>query len=209
MTEVTAVVNEEQAPEKNNDVIVDDVSTLKAQLNEATKTIEALVGKKNELLAETKAAKDEKRKAAEANGQFKELYDQMVADKTKLEEQMNEWKRSTRQEKVQNAALKIASDLAEGANIKLLSKFIVENLDKLADESGSLSDVALAEVAKSFEQNTDYASVLKGNKSAGGSAPGNTRGAQENSKVVDRDSFMKMKPEQQMKHINAGGVVTG
>ncbi len=189
------------------------------QNQEKIKSFDAVVAKKDELLKETKKAKADKQAAdaetarmaeekAHKDGEFEKLWKTAKQREDDLAKELQNIKNANRQDRIQNAALTIASKLAEGDNVELLSDFVSRNLDKLADETGALSADVFEEVAKDFANNVKYKSLMRDSKSSGGSAPGNVRGAQSSSKEVDRAAFAKLKPEQQMKHITSGGTVT-
>ncbi len=182
----------------------DDVATLKQQLAEAQKAINALASKKDELLKETKAAKDEKRRLAEQskteqetfaqkNGEYEKLFRQRDEEYKKLEQQITQQAQERRKEKIDLIATKVAVDLAKGdANkAELLSVFVSQNLQAIADEVGNVDNDTLTSVKKQFEADAKYQPLLGGNLSAGGSAPGNTRGASVNQKM-NRAEFDQM-----------------
>jgi len=185
----------------------ESIETLKSQLAEAQKAIESLASKKDELLKETKAAKEEKRKqadlvqvakqeqlaVAEKNGEFERLFKAEREERTKLEELLSSTKKEQRNEKIGLAAMKVAVDLAKGdANkAELLSEFLAKSISNVADELGRIDEDTLNSVRKQFESDKRYAPLLGGNLSNGGSAPGNARGAGV-SQTINRAEFDQM-----------------
>lgn len=211
----------EQSQEVENNVEQQEVD-YKALYEKTQHELESLAAHKEKLLDEVKSAKAKKREAdlkeLEArrlqeerdakNGEFEKLFKQRDKEYQQALEQMNKMKESYKREKIEVTAMNIANDLADGPNAKLLSKFIGDSLNNLADENGSLSDDVLNSVKQEFKTNETYQALLRKSKAAGGGAPGNMRGAQEDAKVLTRSKFMNLSAEQQMEFIkNSGQIV--
>jgi hypothetical protein len=208
---------------KQEDNGVNEVEQLRQQLADAQKSIEALVGKKEELLKETKVAKEEKRKQAEAaeqarkeqlavaekNGEFEKLWKQEQETRTKLEQQLQQDRKERRDEKISIEAIRIANDLAKGDPDKaeLLSAFVAKSLGSVADDYGRIENDVLQGVRKQFETDKKYAPLLAGNLSVGGGAPGNQRSAQKEGKEITQLEFLTMPANKQREYIVNGGVV--
>ncbi len=173
----------------------------KAKYEEAQKSIEALASKKEELLKETKQAKEEKRKqvelqleVAQKNGEFEKLWKQEQQEKEHALKELQLSRQERRDEKINLAAMKVAVDLAKGdANkAELLSEFIAKSIGKVADEYGQVDNDLLSSVRTQFETDKRYSPLLGGNQSNGSGAQGNTRSASVASKTLNRDEFSKL-----------------
>ena len=125
---------------------------LTAQLAEANKSIDGLKSKNDELLGETKKAKTQKREAeelarkeaeskAQADGNHEQLYKSSEEARLKLQNEHNNLMGSIANEKRDNAAMKLATELADGYNAEILSEAISKRLKwtdgtiKVTDES--------------------------------------------------------------------------
>lgn len=201
-----------------NEVVVEqevnEVDTLRQQLADAHKAIEALASKKDELLKETKAAKEEKRRIAESsrqeqealshkNGEYEKLFKQRDEEYKQLQQQIQQEKQERRQDKINLTANKLAVELAKGdANkAELLSVFVANNLSTLADEHGQLDTSTLDGIKKQFESDAKYKPLLGGNMATGGSAPGNTRSVGDTQKM-NRAEFDTMPVHKQAEYIS-------
>lgn len=211
--------------EENNEVSVDD---LKAQLSEAQEVassyetrVTAMDKKINELLEETKTAKAKAKSEAEAaeqakmekakkNGDFEQLLHSSEQQRQQLEHELNDWKHKVSAEKVRSESMRLAADLADGANAELLSEFVSRRLKytdegvKVLDANGQLTVSGLDDLKKEFEGNDKFKSLLRGNKASGGGAVGNGSGASAN-KEMTRSSFTKLNPKQQMDFVTKDG----
>jgi len=202
---------------------VNEVETLRQQLADAQKAIEALANKKDELLKETKAAKDEKRRqaeiaeqakrdqlsVAEKNGEFEKLYKQAQEEKQTLTQQLAQDRKERRDEKINGQAIRIANELAKGDAYKaeLLSNFVANSLSKIADDYGTVDTDVVEGLKQQFEKDAKYAPLLGGSKAIGGSAPGNTRSAGNDTKQLSMDDYNKLTPMKQLefaKQVQAG-----
>lgn len=177
---------------EENQVAEQQVETVdyKAMYEKAKADLDIVAAKKDELYKETKAAKAAREQAiadakkadtekALKDGEFEKLFHAKDKEAQSLSQQLQDLKNSNRKEKIQISALRLAGELADGDNIELLSDFVTRDLDKIADESGVLSAEVLEAVKKEFAGNQKFKSLLRGSKASGGSATGNTRGAQD------------------------------
>ena len=197
------------------------IEELAAQLSEANKSIDGLKSKNDELLGETKKAKTQKREAeelarkeaeskAQADGNHEQLYKSSEEARLKLQNEHNNLMGSIANEKRDNAAMKLATELADGYNAEILSEAIAKRLKwtdgtiKVTDENGDLTVSTLDELKTIFKSNERYASLLKGNQSSGGGASGgsNSGGA---AKTMTRADFDALDPARQMKFMQSGG----
>ncbi len=182
----------------------------KAKYEEAQKAIESLASKKEELLKETKQAKEEKRKQIEAseqvrletaqkNGEFEKLWKQEQQEKEEALKELKISRQERRDEKINLAAMKVAVDLAKGDANKagLLSEFVAKSIGKVADEYGQVDEDLLSSVRTQFESDSRYSPLLGGNQSNGSGAQGNPRSASGANKTLNRADFSKLDPKAQ------------
>ena len=205
MTDINEVVVE------TNDVPEVDYKAFYEEHKPTIEKLPGLLAKQHELLAETKKAKEERRKIeelskqeqmslAEKQGKFEDLYKQTLDElKTERATKAQE-KQERRKEKIDLIATKVAVDLAKGdANkAELLSVFVAQNLAAMADEAGNIDGDVLGSIKKKFETDVRYQPLLGGNLSVGGSAPGNTRSAGNSVNEITLDQFSKLNPMQQL-----------
>ncbi len=194
----------------------------KAMYEKAQADLDIVAAKKDQLYAETKKAKAEREKVladayraqkaqeekAERDGEFEKLWKTTKAQNEDLLNALKNLKDNNKNEKLQVAAMRISNDLADGDNAELLSTFVLKNLEKMADETGALSADVIESVTSEFKASTKFRALLRSSKAIGGGAPGNTRGAQEDSKILDRNSFEKLNPTKKMEFFKKGGTLT-
>lgn len=184
--------------------------------------VSAIRGKNEELLNETKTAK-QLRKDAEAaaqvaaeealkkNGNYKELHESAMKQLAQEREGRTRLERTVSTEKKEAAALKIAVDLADGANVELLSEFIARRLDhvdgglKVLDRDGKLTISSLDDLKKEFQNDPKYSSLVKGRKASGGGAGGGEKGGSA-AKEMPRSEFNKLDPSDRSKFCASGGI---
>lgn len=190
----------------------------KALYEEAKKSIDALAAKKEELLRETKAAKEEKRKAAEMaektkqeqllkNQEYEKLWKQEQEEKERIKQELLKDRQERRNEKIGVAALRVATDLTKGdiARAELLEPFIQRTLSNVADDFGNVENDVLLSVKKQFETDVKYAPLIAVNKSVGGGATGNPRSAGDKQKTLERADFEKLTQHERAKFFKEGG----
>jgi hypothetical protein len=159
--------------------------------------------------AERQAA-EEARKKAEAEGNYQQLFQSSEAERKRLMSDLESMSNKIAQEKVDAEALRVASSLAEGANVELLSEFVKRRLRvtdgcvKVTDMNGNLTVSSLEDLKKEFASNARYAALIAGPKSSGGSATGgsNSGGA---AKLMNFSEHQKLSPYEQMKFVLGGG----
>lgn len=177
----------------------------KAMYEKTLNDLNTVAAKKDELYKETKKAKaDRDAKAAETqrlaeeqakkNGEFEKLWKTASTEKEQLVQKLEEIKNSNRQEKLTIAAMKVATELADGPNAELLSEFVKKDLSNMADENGLLSDDVMKAVTDEFKNNEKFKALLRSSKAQGGSAPGNMRSSTEKQSIT-RAEFDKMNPQ--------------
>lgn len=214
MRTVTEVIND-VAEEVTNEV---DYKAFYEQNLDKVNSFDAVVAKKDELLKETKKVKAERAEAqaeaarvaeekAQKDGEFEKLWKTAKQREDELSKELQNIRMSNRQDRINNAALTIATKLADGDNVELLSDFIARNLDRLADETGALSADVAEDVEKDFANNAKYKSLMRANKSSGGSAPGNARSAGV-TKEKTRQEFDSLDQKQRREFLAGGGRLT-
>lgn len=198
--------------------VEEEVVDYKAMYEKAQEDLAKVVAKKEELLTETKKAKQDKAdqiaaaqradsEKAQKDGEFEKLWRNEELQRKALEQELNNEKHSNRQEKIQGHAMKLAVELADGdaLSAKLLAKFVHESISKMADERGSLDDNVLQAVKKEFQNNTDFAPLLSGSKAKGGGALGSGNSVAKNTKEVSRADFDNMDQVARGKFFSSGG----
>jgi alanyl-tRNA synthetase len=184
----------------------------------------AMKAKMDELLTEAKKAKSAKREIEEQSqvereriarekGDFEQLHRSSEERYQATVKELESMRASVANEKRTNAAMKVATELAEGANAELLSEFISRRLKyhddgvKVTDSSGDLTVSTLDDLKAEFKNDARYSALLKGNQSSGGGASGgsNSGGA---AKVKSRAEFEALDPASRMSFVKSGGKLT-
>lgn len=200
-------------------------------LNDNSKELAALVAenasmksKMDELLTEAKRAKQAKRdieaestaereRVAKEQGDYQQLHKSAQEKYESTLTELDSLRQGVANEKKNNTALKLAADLADGANAEILSEFIGRRLKfhddgvKVTDANGSLTVSSFEDLKNEFKNDARYAALLKGNQSSGGGASGgsNSSGA---TKVRNRAEFEALNPAKRMEFIKSGGTIT-
>lgn len=167
----------------NNDALVNELRAEK----------ERMQAKLDELLAETKKAKESKRQAeeeakaaaeekAKSENDYKQLYESAQARIREMEEREAKAAELSKRQKIESEAIRIASSLTKDtAKADLLAKEIKSRLSvdaegfKVLDESGNLTISSIDELVSSVKER--YAFLVDANGSTGGSATGANSGA--------------------------------
>lgn len=201
--------------------LTDANAVMTAQVATMTGETASMKAKMDELLGETKAAKEARRlsdaKAADdaaaaalRDGNFEQLHKSSEERYQSTLGELDKLKTGMAGEKRSNAAMKIASELADGSNAELLSTFIANRLVfsddsvKVTDASGQLTVSSLADLSNEFKNDSKFASLLKGNQSAGGGASGgNNSGGAAKSKT--RAEFQALNPAEQSSFARTAG----
>ncbi len=185
----------------------------------------AVKAKADELLSETKKAKQKAREEAEAKdqarkekakreGDFEQLLKSSEKERSSLQEELQTLKNKISTEKVKSEAMKVAAELADGTNAQILSRFIEERIKytddgiKVTNQNGELTVSSLDDLKREFTSSDTYKVLLRGNQSTGGSAPGNVQASGTTSKQIDRSTFDKMDDVKRMAFFKSGGTVT-
>lgn len=200
-----------------NAITPEQFAEVQSQLEKMQAENERLNGKiteanKHNKEAQRKAA-EEARKKAEAEGNFEQLFQSSETERASLAQQLEDLQSSNAKKEKDNAALKLAGELAEGANVALLAEFIGRRLKytdegiKVTDESGNLTVSTLDALKTEFAGSATYSSLIKGNQSSGGGASGGSNGGSATAETISRDDFNARDPASRMKFIKDGGKV--
>lgn len=217
MTKEAIMTEEAQAVEEGEVVETPevDVSSLQAE-NEAMKA------KLDELLSETKRAKAAKREAEELArkeaeerarkaGDFEQLHKSSEEARQQLMQELDNLRSGIATEKRDNAAMRLAGELAEGVNAELLSEFIKPRLKytdeglKVTNQSGELTVSTIDDLKSEIANDPRFAALRKGNQSSGGGASGGSKDGGSAAKQVARSEFEGWSPAKQMEFIKSGG----
>lgn len=210
-----------------------EIETLKAQLADLTKGMEALKSKNEELLSETKEAKKAKREAdekakAEADEAARKSGDIAALEKSwqdkfaKREKELTDenaaLKNNINGMLIDNVAVKMAGEMAVQGSADLLiphikSRLAAEQRDGqfvtvVRDKDGKPSAASLDDLKNEFVGNAAFAPVIVGSKATGGGADGGKPGGGAAPKAVTRTQFEQMSAQQRMDHSKGGGTVT-
>lgn len=155
--------------------------------------IEGLKRNRDELLEEKKAAAEARAKAeelakakeleaAKAAGDIgtleKSYKEKLAAYERKEKEQLEQIKK----DRISSKSMELAAELADGANAKLLNRFIRDRLDfreneiKVLDKDGQLTVSSIDDLKEEFRNSSDFASLITANKATGGGAKGSNSG---------------------------------
>lgn len=183
---------------------------------------QAMQNKVQELLTETKRAKESKREAelrikqeqeekARRAGDFEQLHKSSEAERERLQQELEALRGSIAKEKEQSTAMKIAAELAEGANAEILSEFVARRLKytdegiRVTDNNGDLTVSSLDQLKAEFQSNARFAALLRGTQASGGGALGSTSSASASDKVMTRAEFAQLSPDKQMSFVKEKG----
>lgn len=150
--------------------------------------------KVDELLEESKASKEAKRKAEEAarkaeeerarkEGDYETLASQYEQKYNALNEQLENERKQRSQDAIKREAISIASELAEGANAKILARFIEDRLRyegdsvKVTDRAGNLTISTIDDLKTEFRNDEAFGALVTGTKGSGSGAAGQGGGA--------------------------------
>lgn len=208
--------------EGDNKPTLDDVVAKNTDLQSQ---LDKVLAKNDQLLTEAKNAKSAKREAEDAArtnseealkkaGDFEALYKSSQTALEKATNELSDTKQGIANERRNTAAMKMASEIAEGANVELLSEFIGRRLRyedgaiKITDISGNLTVSSIDDLKNEFKSDAKYSSLLKGNQSSGGGATGSKDGSGAASKQLGRAEFDALNPVKRMEFVKSGGTIT-
>ena len=198
----------------SNDVIEEVANEVNAELDykamyeDTKKKLDTVAAHKDKLYQETKKAKADREAAemaaqraaeekAAKDGEFEKLWQTAKQEKEQILNELMTERKAIRTEKVQVAAMRLANDLADGDNAELLSAFVMQDLEKIADEKGALSAEVLEGIKNQYKANAKFKSLLRGSKATGGGAPGNQNATGHQTQTLSRSEFSKLSTVQQ------------
>lgn len=185
------------------DALAAENARLQAKIGEANKHAKAA----------ERAAAEEARKKAEAEGNFKQLFESSEQERETLAQRLAAIEAETAKEKINTVSLKVAGKLAEGYNAELLAEQIAKRLKfvdgdvKVIDGDGNLTVSKVDDLEKEFASSARFASLLKGNQSSGGSASGSRSNASGATNTISRAEFDTMSHVQRSDFAKKGGKV--
>ena len=213
---------EEKGGEQSGGGGADTVSI--EQFNDVKSQLDKVLAKNDELLSEAKKAKAAKREMEQAQieaqeaqakekGDFEQLFNTTQQKLEASQAAFNELSNKVAKERIGNAAMRVAVELADGSNAELLSTFIAPRLKytddgvKVLSEAGELTVSTIEDLKAEFQGNARYSALLKGNQSSGGAATG-SNGSGATSKILTRQEFDKLPPMKKMEFVKSGGTTT-
>lgn len=159
----------------------EDTSGLKQKVEELLNESKSAKQKARE--AEERAKREAEQRAKEEND-FKSLYESSEGEREKIRRELEEVRNGIAREKTDNAAMKLAAELADGTNAELLSVFIKSRIRyedgkvQVLDSDGNPTVSTVDDLKKEFQTSGRYDSLLRGSKAGGGgAAPSNGGGA--------------------------------
>jgi len=205
------MTDENQEAHQDDKVEID----YKAEFEKAQADIERMQAKNNELLGETKKAKEARRQLeaedkerAKKNGDFERLLQSAEDERNKAFEELNSYKQEALKQNINAKALKITNELkAIPESAELLAHFVANELKSIADEKGEVSETALNALKHQFINDDKYKPLLLGNQSNGGGATG-AKSSAHKSNEISRADFEKMDASKKMEFIKAKGTLT-
>lgn len=179
--------------------------------------------KMDELLAETKAAKQAKRDAeeqarldaqdkAKQAGDYEQLYKSSEEKVTGLTTELEQLRNNITSEKKETAVLRIAGELADGVDAENLAMLIGNRLKyhegeiKVLNDKGELTVSTIDDFKNEIKSTPRFKSLLKGSQATGGSATGN-RASGATTKTATRAEFDAMNHGARSKFFADGGKV--
>lgn len=202
-------MNEENQIEESS---IEQEIDYKAEFEKLRSDFDAVLAKNNELLGETKKAKEAKRQLeaedrerARKNGDFERLLESAEAEKNKALEELNAYKQEAVKSKINSQALKITNELkAIPESAELLAHFVSKELESIADEKGLVSETAVNALKHQFMNDDKYKPLLLGNQSNGGGATG-AKGSANKTNEMNRADFEKLPSAKKMDFMKSGG----
>ena len=207
-TEVSEV--QQEAPSIDLSQLMAENNAMKSKMEELLKEAKRAKQAKREIEAETQA---ERERIAREKGDYEQLHKSAQEKYETTLGELDNLRQGIANEKRNNTAMKLAADLADGANAELLSEFIGRRLKfhedgvKVTDVNGNLTVSSFDDLKSEFKNDARYSALLKGNQSSGGGASGgsNSGGA---TKVRSRAEFEALNPAKRMEFVKSGGTIT-
>tara|TARA_R110000782_G_scaffold22066_5_gene58945 strand:+ start:77 stop:703 length:627 start_codon:yes stop_codon:yes gene_type:complete len=183
------------------------VLQLEADMERVLNKNNELLGEKKKVQASNKALKEEENIRAKKNGDFEKLLESSEAERNKALDELTSYKQEAFKKSIDVKALKLTNELkAIPESAELLAHFIANELNKLTDEKGDVSETALNALKHQFMNDDKYKPLLQGNLSNGGGAAG-AKGGAHNSNEKSIEDFNKMDASAKMKFSTSGGKI--
>ena len=201
---------QQEAPSVDLSQLMAENNAMKAKMEELLTEAKRAKQAKREIEAETQA---ERERIAREKGDYEQLHKSAQEKYETTLGELDNLRQCIANEKRNNTAMKLAADLADGANAELLSEFIGRRLKfhedgvKVTDVNGNLTVSSFDDLKSEFKNDARYSALLKGNQSSGGGASGgsNSGGA---TKVRSRAEFEALNPAKRMEFVKSGGTIT-
>jgi hypothetical protein len=201
---------QQEAPSVDLSQLMAENNAMKAKMEELLTEAKRAKQAKREIEAETQA---ERERIAREKGDYEQLHKSAQEKYETTLSELDSLRQGIANEKRNNTAMKLAADLADGANAELLSEFIGRRLKfhedgvKVTDVNGNLTVSSFDDLKSEFKNDARYSALLKGNQSSGGGASGgsNSGGA---TKVRSRAEFEALNPAKRMEFVKSGGTIT-
>jgi hypothetical protein len=205
--EINNEVTEEAAVEE---VAIDyqaEVLQLKSDMEKILAKNSELLGEKKKVQATNKQMKLEDEARAKKNGDFERLLQSAEEERNKAFEELNSYKQEAHKKNIDAKAFKLTNELkAIPESAELLAHFVSEELNKLADEKGEVSETALNALKHQFMNDDKYKPLLLGNQSNGGGATV-AKGSAQNSNEKTAEEYAKLDMNQKMAFGKSGGKI--
>lgn len=176
MSEETEVAEvQQEAPSVDLSQLMAENNAMKAKMEELLTEAKRAKQAKREIEAETQA---ERERIAREKGDYEQLHKSAQEKYETTLGELDNLRQGIANEKRNNTAMKLAADLADGANAELLSEFIGRRLKfhedgvKVTDVNGNLTVSSFDDLKSEFKNDARYSALLKGNQSSGGGASG-------------------------------------
>ena len=211
MSEETEVAEvQQEAPSVDLSQLMAENNAMKAKMEELLTEAKRAKQAKREIEAETQA---ERERIAREKGDYEQLHKSAQEKYETTLGELDNLRQGIANEKRNNTAMKLAADLADGANAELLSEFIGRRLKfhedgvKVTDVNGNLTVSSFDDLKSEFKNDARYSALLKGNQSSGGGASGgsNSGGA---TKVRSSAEFEALNQAKRMEFVKSGGTIT-
>ena len=173
MTEETNTETENQETQVSAEVeqLMADNAAMKAKMDELLTEAKKAKQAKRDIESETQS---ERERIAKEKGDYEQLHKSSQERYESTVAELESLRGTIAQEKKGNVAMKLAAEIADGANAELLSEFIGRRLKfhddgvKVTDNSGNLTVSSLSDLKTEFQNDARYSALLKGNQSSGG-----------------------------------------
>lgn len=178
----------------------EDVSGLKTQLETLLAEKKSEQAKRRQ--AEEERAREEAEKLA-AEGNYKQLFESSQETSAEWQKKYQALQQQLEQGSISQAATKMATDIADGANAEILAEFITRRLKlvdgqvRVTDAAGNLTVSTADQLKEEFKNEPRWAVLVRGSQSSGGGAANPRGGAAKEFKDMsesERTALFKTNP---------------